>query len=70
VPRGLDLLLEAPKRAKQWVIGLSMKAVLLCYLTVIFWSCITLCLYRGGDMIGDGYVVFIVWALTTIALRL
>ncbi|KAI3436336.1 hypothetical protein D9Q98_002389 [Chlorella vulgaris] len=61
VPRGLDLLLEAPKRAKEWVISLDKDTWLLIVATVTFWSCISVCLYRGGDMLGDALVVFIIW---------
>ncbi len=68
MPRGLDLLLEAPKRAKEWVISLDKDTWLLIVATVTFWSCISVCLYRGGDMLGDALVVFIIWVITMVSL--
>ncbi|KAL4859637.1 hypothetical protein ACK3TF_000722 [Chlorella vulgaris] len=70
-PRNLTSLLEAPKRAKQWVTSLDGNKKLAILVTVHFWSVIALCLYTADDDMykyADAFVVFAIWAMATFAL--
>ncbi|KAL4855747.1 Type-1 glutamine synthetase 1 [Chlorella vulgaris] len=68
-PRGLTLLLEAPKRAKQWLLSCDGDPRFLIFITVVCWSFLALCFYCGGDMIADAIFVFFVWASTILQLK-
>ncbi|KAI3433873.1 hypothetical protein D9Q98_003675 [Chlorella vulgaris] len=68
-PRNLTSLLEAPKRAKQWVTSLDEKTTLAICFSVLYGTFIAVSLKDGGEMLFDGTVVFFIWAVTLWVLR-